>query len=868
MAKANSRRRNSAFDLTKAEYVKPQTRLEANRWLDKAQFGAATAYTDISASTKLNIVPEAGSVDDAVRLMDIGYSAWVDEQLADDTDVKVNIGRELGIAYGDTVFCTTGNNSGGLSTGHVLYGNWFNALAVHGKSKLRLKATFALSQIFALRQVGTTFETLATADFVHSLWKATRSTNSPSYRKLLEEVTYNVVMGKWLTYQGNQKEDVALNRQPDENYAREILQLFSMGLVCMNMDGTPVLDAQGNPIPTYTAEDIPECAKFFTGLVVSSPNVNQTPYMEFWSWLHEPASKKLFAYPGGSPVVLPARTSTGNSYNQGNFNNKKKSPDSGYVITVIDANTFTVQTEAPITNPLGTEVRDTYTNRAVAYYLDNTYATPITATATRGESETITITKTAHGLTNGQTIYHKSTVEIDIDAMLDHIFNHPTTPVYISKSLIKFFVTSNPTPQYIRRVSEKFVNNGNGVRGDLSAVIKAILTDREAIIPFGINPNNHGRLLNPLERIYKVANALRSDLVSVYADSNLSVNTLYKTMGALQNKPINRQYFDDAGPTWVSGQMQFMNTPSVFNFYRPGYTPPSTTLGNLGLTAPESQIINTEAQIVWFNMIDAMCDYASQQPELSSSTDHPNRLLYNAEGALDPRGGHGRFSGVQFDASSWTVTSKTDTTVTVTGTITVPFSGSVFLGQVWINRRNDFRIGNPSGNGATFNTWSAGAGAKTITLTGLNLTQTSNIEVGDILDSPPCWYTGHFGFPTTYVITGGNQAGNRLKSPYVPLLYKAALTLPDSASNPTQAEMDVAINYLESILMSRPISTELRAIMSSAATQPVTLPSNFVPATDPITVNHYRNFRWSYNQIRIRRMLAMLLLSPEFLVQY
>lgn len=854
MAKGNSKRRNSAFDLTKPEYTAPQTRLEANRWLDKAQFGAATAYTDIPNSTKLSIVAESGSVDDATRLMSIGYSAWVDEQLADDTMPKLS-GSRLAQNW-ETYFATGGNETGGLSVGHILYGNWFNALAVHGSSKLRLKSTFALSQIFALRQVGTTGEVWATGDFVHALYEATQSTGTSSYRKLLEKVTYNWSMAKWLTYLYNQKEDIALNRQPDENYAREILQLFSMGLVCLNMDGTPVVDAQGIPVPTYTAEDIPECARFFTGL--NDPV--QPQYSAFTSmassW-HDINAKTLFKYPGGSAVALPAR------HNGGSINERAKSLES-YTVTVVDANTFTVQTS---TIEMAGASRESYTSRHMAYYTDSSYNTPITASATRlSSSDTVTITKSAHGLTNGQVIYHKHPIEIDIDAMLDHIFNHPTTPVYISKSLIKFFVTSNPSPQYIRRVSEKFVDNGSGVRGDLAAVIKAILIDREAIIPFGINPNNHGRLLNPLERVLKVANCLRSDIIHVNTDGVLSRND-YITYGVIRNKPRTLQEYNGCCASWLSGLMQFQNTPSVFNFYRPGYTPPSTTLGTIGLTAPESQVINTECEIVWMNMVDAMCDYASQSA--NTTTAHTNYIAYSYEGILDPRNGQGRHPGVQFVTSNFTCTAKTATTLEFTGNVSVPYSSNFGnLGQIWVNRTNNYRIGTPNEVGATYANITAGTGTKVVSLTGLTTTVTDNFTVGDLVDSPAALYTGHFGFPTRQVVTGGGQAGTRNDQPYIPFLYKAALNLPDSAANPTQPEMDVAINYLEFILMSRPISTELRAIMSSAATQAVTLPTNFVPCTDPLTVNHYNNFRWSYNQVRIRRMLAMLLISPEFLVQY
>lgn len=844
---ATSRRRATTFDLTKAEFLRPQTRLDANNWLDKASFGPATAITNIAASTKTSIVAKSGSVDDATKLMSgaYTYASWCDEQQADNTMPTLQpTARDVdSTPFGDI---TSGNPI-------TSYTNWFTTLAVYGSAKLRLKMTFALSQIFVLRQIGASSEAnQSIQDYVQLLYNATLSNNTSSYRKLCKDVFYNVQMGQWLTYLNNAKENVAAGSRPDQNMAREFPQLFGHGVYHLNMDGTLILDSNGQPIPTYFPSDLFKMSEFVTGL---GQAVNPNLYVAEMSpnTAHEIREKTLYAYLNGSPVTFPAQLNTATL--------EVRSDSKGYLVSsVTNANTFVVTLPSPAQYSL--------TNQVFTYALNNgsfNVKEVGTVSMTAGQT-TATITKTAHGRVVNDLIYNKSPVEESLDAYIDHVFNHPSCPPFIAKSLIKFFVTSNPTPQYVKRVAEVFVNNGNGVRGDLAKVVKAILCDREAIIPFGKNPNNHGRQITILERTLRLANALRSDIVHVRTATNEPAPK-FLDEPVVFAEPDTADDYKRVGFTFFNGMMQFMVPPSVFNFYRPGYVPPASTIGNLGLTGPELQILNQEAQTVWVNMVVAATDY--KQIVVSQFGNDPyGRLANTFEGLLDLRGNEGLTDGSYIELNphpdGFVVTSKpTTTSLAVTGIINLAANNTrtSFIAKLR-NRRTNAVIT------VGFMQISAGGGTKNLTLDSINSGDVTNTNVGDRLDFAKIANLGHSGFPTCALLTGGGEVVDAKYQPHIPLYHKAALALPDTAGNPTQGQIDSAIAYIESIFMPRPISTELKAIMSSAATQPVTLPTKLYNSDDAATNNHYLNLIYGYNQIRIRRMIAMLLVSPEYAVQY
>jgi len=293
-----------------------------------------------------------------------------------------------------------------------------------------------------------------------------------NFRTLLEEMTLNPAMGNYL--------DMAISTQsnPNENYGREILQLFSIGLDMLNQDGTPMLDTGGNRIPTYNQETIVNFAKVFTGWSYcnqtcgnSQPGiVNYRDPMIVTPANHDFSTKTLLNYPGSTPVV-----------------------------------------------PAGLDPKD------------------------------------------------------DLDAALDNIFYHPNTAPFISKLLIQQMVTSNPTPAYVGRVSAVFRNNGQGVRGDLKAVVRTILLDPEARGNIKTNPT-YGHLREPVLYLTSVLRPF-----SPTANNNITVPA---SCNGLSDGSINTLTLPLDQDVW--------NPPTVFNYYPMDYIIPNTPLAG-----PEFQIFST-----------------------------------------------------------------------------------------------------------------------------------------------------------------------------------------------------------------------------------------------------------------------------------
>lgn len=341
---------------------------------------------------------------------------------------------------------------------------------------LRQRLAFALSQIVV---VSDRPETLAVvpvgmADYYDMLV----SHAFGNYRDVLFDVTMHPVMGFYLSHVMNRA--ATNNIFPDENYAREIMQLFSIGLWELNQDGTRRLSTNGLPIPTYDNSHITEFARVFTGLSYgpetntsfgNAPQNFTTP-MKPWDAYHDCGPKTLL-----NGYTLPARTP----------------------------------------GPIGT------------------------GTATL----------------------------LDINAAIDHLFHHTNVAPFIGRQLIQRFVTSNPSTGYVARVAAAFNDNGSGVRGDLKAVIKAVLLDPEARDPSFLSDPTFGKQREPFLRAVNLAHAFN-------ASAPAGFYALNDFFAALYEEP--------------------MKSPSVFNFYLPGYLPPGA-LANAGLHGPEFQILNAGSAI-------------------------------------------------------------------------------------------------------------------------------------------------------------------------------------------------------------------------------------------------------------------------------
>lgn len=344
--------------------------------------------------------------------------------------------------------------------------SWFLNSA-EGPDQLRQRMAFALSEIFVVSDAASLGnEVMGLAMYYDML----ANNAFGNYRDLLEDVTRNTMMGIYLGMFKNAKADPVQGTQPDENYAREILQLFSIGLHQLNLDGTEILDIDNNPIPTYDQTTIENFARVFTGWNYAGCPENN------WTWCN-PIEPTVDAYAPMEPIE---------SYHD------------------TDAKT----------------------------------------------------------LLNGVTIPAGQTAYQDLTAALDNIFNHPNVPPFISKQLIQRFVTSNPSPAYVQRVASVFVDNGAGVRGDLDAVIRAILTDDEARNSNQLSNPTYGKLKEPLLRYLNILRAFEArSPTGRYGNWNPEFGYLQRPLGS----------------------------PSVFNFFKPGYQLPGP-IRNQGLVSPEFQI--------------------------------------------------------------------------------------------------------------------------------------------------------------------------------------------------------------------------------------------------------------------------------------
>jgi uncharacterized protein (DUF1800 family) len=398
------------------------------------------------------------------RLAGMGYGAWLTEQFAAaPMDSHWDYYHRMG-----PIGCNP-CKSNNINT--VMESFWLQA--VRGSDQLRQRFVFALSEIFVISTINTSIRTVPSAHVGYLDMLARNAFGN--YRTLLEQVATSPAMGMYLSHMKNEKEDPATGRLPDENFAREVMQLFSIGLWELNEDGSRKKDANGNDIPTYTQADIMGMAKVFTG----------------WGW--------------------------GN----GNWENG-----------------FT-----------GANPNDTY---EPAY---NQPMIPYPAFYSTSEKRIL----------RGVVIPANTTAQQSLKIALDTLFNHPNVGPFIGSQLIKRFVTSNPSPDYVKRVTQAFNDNGQGTRGDMKAVIRAVLLDPEARDPAKLSDPRWGKVREPAIRY---ANFLRAFNMKSQT-GEYRILHVEDTLSSLGQNPLR--------------------APSVFNWFRPDYAPPGDIMKQ-GLTAPEFQI--------------------------------------------------------------------------------------------------------------------------------------------------------------------------------------------------------------------------------------------------------------------------------------
>ncbi len=366
---------------------------------------------------------------------------------------------------------------------------WNQLLA--GGNEVRKRMSLALSEFFVVSL--SPIDGFYPPYMIAAYWDLLNEHAFGNFRTLLERITLNAAMGFFLNTRGNLKED-ANGRQPDENYAREVMQLFTIGLYELNPDGTNKLDNDGNPIETYGQSDITNLARVFTG------------------------------------------------YDYDYFTN-------GGTFTDVAWHDYDVPNTRFATNPMRFNASG-HSNLAVQFL-----GTSIAAG------------------TNGPTA---------LGMALDGLFNHPNVGPFFARQMIQRLVTSNPSPAYVGRVAAAFANNGSGTRGDLRAVWRAILTDTEARTAPQASETMRGKLREPVVRFVQWARTV----------GTTSTNAAYEIYDLSSS---------DAG----LGQSP-LRSPSVFNFFRPGYVPPNTVIATDGKQAPEFQLHNETTTAGYINFIEGI----------------------------------------------------------------------------------------------------------------------------------------------------------------------------------------------------------------------------------------------------------------------
>jgi uncharacterized protein (DUF1800 family) len=410
------------------------SRADAVRFLEQASFGPREQ--------------------DIARVQSIGLEAYLDEQFAATASTYSGFSFVPHTAPADCKFDSTAPTSPAsicARDNYTLYQvqRRFFQNAMTAPDQLRQRVAFALSQIFVVSGTDI-YEAYGMAAYQNMLLKNAFG----NFRDLLTDVTLSPVMGNYLDMVNNDKPDPTRGTTPNENYARELLQLFSIGIYKLNPDGTLRTDANGKPIPSYDEDIVEGYAYLFTG------------------WTYPPR---------------PGATSKW-------------------------------------TNPIN------YEGSMVAFASHHdTSAKPVL---------------------DGRTIPAGQSPQQDLADGLDSVFNHPNVGPFIGKQLIQHLVTSNPTPQYVARAATVFNDNGQGVRGDLRAVVRAILLDPEARGD-AKTELRYGHLREPALFLTAMLRSIGGQSDGVYLRS--------------QSNAMGQNIF---------------TPPSVFNYYPPDYEiPGSSALG-------------------------------------------------------------------------------------------------------------------------------------------------------------------------------------------------------------------------------------------------------------------------------------------------
>ncbi|MEN9867142.1 MAG: hypothetical protein RL748_2732 [Pseudomonadota bacterium] len=420
---------------------------------------ATTPLTTVEAARFLGQAAFGGNDQAIAALQAKGCSAWLEAQFVAASDAS----------HWDWLIAKGFNGPTHINSQNGIDASLWRKL-MSSPDVLRQRIALALSEIFVTSLQGITgqWRAFAAAGYMDML----AAQAFGNFRTLIEAVSLSPAMGVYLGTRGNQKESITTGRQPDENYAREVMQLFTIGLYQLNPDGSQKKGSNGKPLETYTLDTVAQLARVFTGWDFNKP-VKDVP--DHWR---------------RNMVINPARHSTASKSFLG------------------------------VTIPTGT-------NDGVG----------------------------------------------ELKIALDTLFNHPNLPPFFCKQLIQRLVTSNPSGAYVQRVAQVFKANVAGVRGDMKAVIRAILLDSEARqVP---TSSIAGKLREPMLRYVQWARTFKATSTS----GNWALGNTLDPDSRLGQSP--------------------MRSPSVFNFFRPGFVPGSGLVNDPNIVVPELQI-STESTVVGY----------------------------------------------------------------------------------------------------------------------------------------------------------------------------------------------------------------------------------------------------------------------------
>ena len=510
----------------------PTSDADAARFLTQASFGATDA--------------------EIAHLRVVGYDGWLNEQFARPASLQapyLDWVMQLSCPVDDEYCNVVAEWSGTRSEIWAI-----NALGRPDPSRsgavptdqLRQRVAFALSEIFVVSNSNGTLagQPWALASYYDMLVDDAFG----NYRSLLEDVTKHPAMGVFLSSIQNQKANADANIHPDENYAREINQLFSIGLVQLNLDGTPKL-LGGQPIPTYDQATVRGFAAVFTGWNFNSFGCSVEYQDGVPLCCHNPDNEDQYFWCGPSEAEDP-------------------------------------EWQLPM--------------QPVEVWHDNTASKQL-------------LDYPGVALAGG--VLPPSAAQAELTQALDNIFHHPNVGPFIGKQLIQRLVTSNPSPAYVQRVAQVFNDDGSSahVRGNLRAVVRAILLDPEARAGHWQRYATYGKLREPLLKLTQIWRALHARTPAGNAVRNnriRSLNTWPPLVDMIGQSPLQ--------------------SPTVFNFFKPDFAP-SGEMRAAGLVGPEFQILTDTTTTSLANMLfwEVFCNHTNNQS--CWGTDDPGVLLMDQD---------------------------------------------------------------------------------------------------------------------------------------------------------------------------------------------------------------------------------------------